>query len=129
VTDAGRTSTAVLDVHEPSVVLRHALGQRRGGNVIGPVVMVLGAVTLIGAAIAAAALQSAPADPSNGPSGAPPNGSNNPAPYIALGGLGTLGLGILITALAPSTHQSGASTQWSSASASGPPLGTFALRF
>jgi len=130
VTDSGRTSTAVLGVHEPSVVLRHAIGQRRGSNVIGPVIMALGAATLIGAAIVAAAVQPPPANPSNGPSGGPPNGSNNPAPYIALGGVGALGLGLLVTALAPSTHQSGATTQWSAASVSGAPLGgSFVLRF
>jgi len=66
VADSGRTSTAVLSVHEETLVLRHALGQRHGSNAVGPVLVVLGAVTLIGAAIAAAALQAPPPNPSNG---------------------------------------------------------------
>jgi hypothetical protein len=128
--DPERTSQALLDVHGASAVLRHVLGRHQGSSAVGPVIIGLGAVTLIGGTIAAAALQSPPDNPSNGPSGAPPNGSNNPAPYIALAGLGVLGLGILITAFSPSTHQDGATTQWSPPALSGALSGgPFVLRF
>jgi hypothetical protein len=129
VDDPGRTSRALLAVHGETGALRHVLGRNQGSSVIGPVVIGAGALALIGAIIAGVALQSPPDNPSNGPSGGPPNGSNNPAPYIALGGLGVLGVGILLTALSPSTHQDGATTQWSPPVAVVPAPGGFAVHF
>lgn len=89
---------------------------------VGPIIMVLGALTLVGAVITAVALQTPPRNPSNGPSGPSPNG-NNPAPYIALGGVGVLGLGMLLTALPPPVRQDGATTQGAPPVASRPPVG------
>jgi hypothetical protein len=110
--DSQRTSQALLDVHEGSIVLRHVLGQKHGASAIGPAIIVLGLGALVGAAITAVAVQSSPPNPSNGPSGASPD-ANDPAPYIALGGLGVVALGVLLTALPSSVHQDGATTQWS----------------
>jgi hypothetical protein len=118
----------VLKVHEETVFLRHVLGQDRRSSV-GPIVLVLGAATLLGAAIAAVALQSPPANPSNGPSGPSPD-ANNPAPYIGLAGLGVLGLGIVLTAVPPSVHQDGATTFWSPSVGPESSLGgSFGFRF
>jgi hypothetical protein len=119
-----RSSGAVLSVHDTTVVLRHVLGQERsGGSAIGPVLLALGAATLVGAVVAAVALQQPPSNPSNGPSGPPPTGSSNPAPYLALGGVGILGAGAFFLAMPPTVHQDGATTQWSPPVASAPAIG------
>ena len=108
--NAERTSRSLVGVHGESVIVRHVFGQDRASGSIGPIIMIAGVVTLVAATVVAVALQPSPSNPSNGPSGAPPDGSSNPAPFIALGGFGVFGLGMLLTALSPSAPPNGATT-------------------
>jgi hypothetical protein len=103
-----RASTALLTVHDPSLILRHELGRERSASRVGPVLIGLGAAALVASAVTFFVSQSAPANPSNGPSGPSPD-ANDPAPYIALGGFAVLAVGAIVTAVASSDHSGGAS--------------------
>lgn len=98
-TDAGRASTVVVHVTQPTVVVNHVLGRHETGSgaVIGGLAILTGLI-LSGVALGAAI-----------------GGYGGTAKNFGIATAAALGGGVLVWALFPSTVQDGATNQWSPA--------------
>lgn len=99
--DHERGSTTTLVVRRPTVILNHTLGREHtpAGQGLAWLLATTGAVFL-GVALGIAADQSAL------------RATGSTAPGLALGGVGLMSLGGIVSLASPSTKQEGASTQW-----------------
>jgi hypothetical protein len=109
VSDPGREGTAKLHVRTDTVVLKHALGQRRfaRGQATGYGIALVGTVLL---AVAAAAATR-------------PDARSNSSTIegLAIAGAGGLALGGVILVASPTTKQEGSTSQWNPFPAPPPP--------